>query len=97
MYALGLMAVHKGCNFVADTRDGFEDSPEDTQWIFDEFIPLARKTDCKFVFFIIDKDNSLKKELDAQTGELKKLFRRSRMLRPGRGQGNPEGRRKQII
>lgn len=74
MYAVGLMAAHKGCHFVADTRDGFEDAPEDLQWIFDEFIPAARKTDCSYVFFIIDRDNSLKKELDTQTGELKNYF-----------------------
>jgi hypothetical protein len=74
LYALELMKSHRGCNFVADTRDGFEDDPADMQWIFDVFIPLARETDCRYVFFIIDRDNSLKKELDAQSGELKNYF-----------------------
>ena len=74
MFAAGLLAGKKGFDFVADTRDGFEDDPEDLQWIFDTFIPAVRKTDCKNVFFIIDRDNSLKEELDAQTGELKNYF-----------------------
>lgn len=74
LYALEIMKNHPGCNFVADTRDGFEDDPADTQWIFDEFIPRARETDCSHFFFIIDRDQRLKKELEAQTGELKNYF-----------------------
>ena len=74
MYAAGLMAGKPGCNFIADTRDGFEDDPDDLQWIFETFIPVIRRTDCKYVFFIIDRDNSLKNELDTQTGELKNYF-----------------------
>jgi hypothetical protein len=74
MYAAGLMTARKGSNFVADTRDGFEDDPADTQWIFDEFIPRVRKTDCRHVFFIIDRDAGLREELEAQKGELKNYF-----------------------
>lgn len=74
LFALDLLKKHPGCNFVADTRDGFEDDPADMQWIFDVFIPAARQTDCRYVFFIIDRDNSLKDELDAQTGEMKNYF-----------------------
>jgi hypothetical protein len=74
LFALKTMGEHTGCDFVADTRDGFEDDPADLQWIFDEFIPLARTTTCQHIFFIIDRDNSLKKELEAQTGELKNYF-----------------------
>lgn len=74
LFAIQIMNAHPSCHFVADTRDGFEDDPADLQWIFDVFIPLARRTGCEYVFFIIDRDNSLKKELDAQTGELKAYF-----------------------
>jgi hypothetical protein len=74
MYAAGLMAGRKGCDLVVDTRDGFEDDPADTQWIFDEFIPRTRRTDCRHIFFIIDRDAELRKELEAQKGELKNYF-----------------------
>ena len=74
LYAVQKMHEHPCSSFVADTRDGFEDDPADLQWIFDVFIPLARRTGCENVFFIIDRDNTLKEELDAQTGELKLYF-----------------------
>ncbi len=72
--ALELMRSHDGCNYVADTRDGFENEPEDTQWLFDVFLPQTALTTCKAFFFIIDHDNSLKEELEGQSVELKKLF-----------------------
>jgi hypothetical protein len=74
IFAINKMNEHPCCNFVADTRDGFEDDPADLQWIFDTFIPLAYRTGCEHIFFIIDRDNSLKHELEAQTGELKNYF-----------------------
>jgi hypothetical protein len=74
LYAVDVMKEHMGCNFVADTRDGFEDDPSDMQWIFDEFIPKTLETDCAYIFFVIDQDNRLKEELDKQTGELKNHF-----------------------
>jgi hypothetical protein len=74
LFAIKIMSGHPGCDFVADTTDGFEDAPEDTQWLLNTFIPLARQTDCQRIFFIIDRDNTLKNELDAQTGELKNYF-----------------------
>ena len=74
LYALDIMNKNYGCQYVADTRNGFEDEPADTQWLFDVFLPEAAKTSCKMIFFIIDKDNSLKEELEGQAVELKKLF-----------------------
>ncbi len=74
LFAIKTMTDHPGCSFIADTTDGFEDDPEDTQWLLDVFIPLARQTQCKRVFFIIDRDNSLKNELETQAGELKNYF-----------------------
>ena len=32
MVALEVIKEHK-CNYVADTRNGFEDNPEDTKWV----------------------------------------------------------------
>jgi len=74
LHALEIMREHDGCQYVADTRNGFEDDPADTQWIFDVFMPETAKTSCKMIFFIIDKDNSLKEELEGQSVELRKLF-----------------------
>jgi hypothetical protein len=74
LYALEIMKNHNDCHYVADTRDGFENEPADTQWIFDYFLPQAALTSCKHIFFIIDNDNNLKEELDGQSVELKKNF-----------------------
>jgi len=74
LHALELMRANNGCQYVADTRSGFENDPEDTQWLFDVFLPETAKTSCKMIFFIIDRDNSLKEELEGQSVELKKLF-----------------------
>jgi len=68
------MRNHSDCHYVADTRDGFENEQADTQWLFDVFLPQTALTTCKAFFFIIDNDNSLKKELEGQSAELKKKF-----------------------
>jgi hypothetical protein len=74
LYALEIMRNHTGCHYVAYTRDGFENEPADTQWVFDFFLPQAALTTCKAIFFIIDKDNKLKEELEGQSVELGKQF-----------------------
>lgn len=74
MLALDIMRNHNDCHYVADTRNGFENKQADTEWLFDVFIRQAALTTCKMIFFIIDKDNSLKEELEGQSGELRKLF-----------------------
>ena len=74
LYALDIMKNHNNCNYVADTREGFENDPVDTQWLFDNWLPQVAKTTCKKFFFIIDKDNKLKEELEGQSAELKKQF-----------------------
>jgi hypothetical protein len=68
------MENHNNCHYVADTRDGFENEAEDTEWLFKEWLPKVSKTNCKKIFFIIDKDNNLKEELEGQSVELKKIF-----------------------
>jgi hypothetical protein len=72
--ALEIMRNHVDCNYVADTRDGFENDEEDTQWLFNVFLPQTALTTCKAIVFIIDNDNSLKEELEGQSVELKKKF-----------------------
>ena len=74
LYAIDIMKNHKGCHYVADTRDGFENEEADTQWVFDVFLAQTAQTTCKAIFFIIDNDNTLKDELEGQSLELKKQF-----------------------
>ena len=66
MKALQVINAHRGCNYVADTRDGFEDNPLDTKWVAEYFMPKAKEYGCSIIYFIIDKDNSLKEELEGQ-------------------------------
>lgn len=72
--ALDIMRNHHNCHYAADTRNGFENEAEDTQWLFDFFLPQTALTTCRAFFFIIDKDNNLKDELEGQAAELKKFF-----------------------
>lgn len=39
-YALEIIK-EKQCDYVADTRNGFENIPEDTQWVAEYFMPTA--------------------------------------------------------
>lgn len=64
--ALKVISEHPGCNYVADTRDGFEDNPLDTKWVAECFMPKAKEYGCEVIYFIIDKNNSLKEELEGQ-------------------------------
>jgi hypothetical protein len=75
LYAIDIMNNHEGCNYLADTRNGFEDLEEDTKWIFEEFIPRTAATGCEYIFFIINRENSLKEELEGQSVELSKHFK----------------------
>ncbi len=65
-HALNVIKNHPGCNYVADTRDGFEDNPLDTKWVADYFMPKAKEYGCRIIYFIIDSNNSLKEELEGQ-------------------------------
>ena len=64
--ALEVIKKNKGCEYVADTRDGFKDNPLDTKWVAEYFMPKAKEYGCSIICFIIDKDNSLKEELEGQ-------------------------------
>ena len=65
-YALDIIKQYENCDYVADTRSGFENIPEDTQWVADYFMPKAVEYGCKCIYFIIDQNNSLKEELEGQ-------------------------------
>ena len=64
--ALKVIKDHPGCNYVADTRDGFEDNPLDTKWVAEYFMPKAKEYGCRIIYFIIDSSNSLREELEGQ-------------------------------
>ena len=68
-YALDIIREHENCDYVADTRSGFENIPEDTQWVADYFMPTAVEYGCKCIYFIIDENNSLKEELEGQAND----------------------------
>lgn len=68
-YALNIIKEHENCDYVADTRTGFENIPEDTQWVADYFMPKAVEYGCKCIYFIIDENNSLKEELEGQASD----------------------------
>ncbi|MBO4637899.1 MAG: hypothetical protein J5685_12245 [Clostridiales bacterium] len=72
--ALNVIREHPGCNYAADTRDGFEDNPLDTKWVAEYFMPKAREYGCRIIYFIIDKNNSLKEELEGQEKDSSKLL-----------------------
>ena len=74
LHALEIMRGHPGCQYVADTRQGFENEAADTAWVFEVFLPRAAQTGCRAVFFIIDRDNTLKRELEGQAAELRRAF-----------------------
>lgn len=67
-YALEVIKEHK-CDYVADTRNGFENIREDTEWVADYFMPKAVENGCKCIYFIIDEENSLKEELEGQESD----------------------------
>ncbi len=67
-YALDIIKEHK-CDYVADTRTGFENHPDDTKWVADVFMPTAVEYGCEVIYFITDKDNSLKEELEGQEAD----------------------------
>lgn len=71
--ALNVIKEHK-CNYVADTRNGFVDNPLDTLWVKDYFMVKAKEYGCKIIYFIIDKENSLKEELEGQENDSNNLL-----------------------
>ena len=73
-YALQVIHEHN-CNYVADTRTGFENIPEDTKWVADYFMPKAVEYGCQCIYFIIDENNSLKEELKGQEKNSGSLIR----------------------
>lgn len=72
-FALDIIKQYK-CDYVADTRDGFENIPEDTKWVADYFMPKAAEYGCRCIYFIIDENNTLKDELEGQHKDSQSLM-----------------------
>ena len=72
IFALDIIKQYK-CDYVADTRDGFENIPEDTKWVADYFMPKAAEYGCRCIYFIIDENNTLKDELEGQAKDSQEL------------------------
>ncbi len=72
-FALEIIQKYR-CDYVADTRTGFENIPEDTKWVADYFMPKAVESGCKCIYFIIDQKNALKDELEGQANDSKDLI-----------------------
>lgn len=69
-----LARTNKGCNFIVDARNGFEDDPADVEWGFKEFLPQMSETGCKQVVFIMNEVNDIEGEMDMWTKEFMKYF-----------------------
>lgn len=67
-YALDIIAQYH-CDYTADTRNGFENIGEDTQWVAEYFMPKAAELGCRCIYFIIDESNALKDELEGQQAD----------------------------
>lgn len=67
-HALEIIKEHS-CDYVADTRSGFENIAEDTRWVAEYFMPKAAELGCRCIYFIIDDSNSLKEELEGQESD----------------------------
>lgn len=72
-YALEMIRKNR-CDYVADTRNGFENIEEDTKWVSDYFIPKAVEYGCKCIYFIVDEENSLEEELRGQEADSKSMI-----------------------
>lgn len=74
LFALNIINKYK-CDYVADTRNGFENIEEDTKWVAEYFMPKAVENGCECIYFIIDKDYSLKEELEGQQSDSEDIIK----------------------
>lgn len=73
-HGLELLKQHGCRNWITDTTDGFESSPEDTAWLLNEFLPKTVESSCKNLFFIIAQDSPLESEIKGQADALGEFF-----------------------
>ena len=73
-HGLELLREHNVSTWITDTTDGFENEPEDTQWLLEIFLPEVVSGPCKNVTFIIDDASPLKEEIAQQAEALSHYF-----------------------
>jgi len=73
-FGLQLIKDKNASVWITDTRDGFENEPEDTQWLLENFIPKTIDSSCDTIVFIIQNNSPLKNEIDEQTKALSQYF-----------------------
>lgn len=74
LYGLSLLNEYKATTWITDTRHGFDNIDEDTDWLLSEFTPQAIKSSCENIYFIISENSPLKDEIDLQTAALSLHF-----------------------
>lgn len=74
LYALELLDKTKATSWITDTTNGFENHPEDTQWLIESFLPQTIDSSCENLFFIMEEDSPLKEEIEGQVAILNKYF-----------------------
>ena len=73
-YGLKLLVQNKCRNWITDTTNGFENEPEDTAWLLDEFIPQTIESPCENLFFILKDDSPIKEDIQSQIEALSSFF-----------------------
>lgn len=73
-HGLDILQVTNCQNWVTDTTNGFESTPEDTQWLLETFIPETLSSNCKNLFFIMAPNSPLKHEIENQAETLRQFF-----------------------
>ena len=72
---LKLINENNASMWVTDTTNGFENDPEDTQWLLETFIPKVIGSSCKTIAFIIKEGSPLKEEIEQQEKALSHYFK----------------------
>ncbi|MBN2722229.1 MAG: hypothetical protein JXQ77_05370 [Campylobacterales bacterium] len=73
-FGLKLIFDQNATAWITDTTNGFENEPEDTQWLLENFIPKTINSSCDTIIFIIKNNSPLKNEIDEQTKALSQYF-----------------------
>ncbi|BDU50700.1 hypothetical protein [Haliovirga abyssi] len=74
IYGLKLIQNNNLKNWITYANDGFENNPDDTEWLLNEFSPKIKDSTCKNIFFIVEPNNKLIEEVINQKRALSKNF-----------------------
>ncbi len=74
-FELKLINEKNATMWITDTTNGFENEPEDTLWLLENFIPKTINSSCETIVFIIQDDSPLKEEIEQQAKALSQYFK----------------------